>query len=402
MSEPSTPHEAPKHLVFFERAGDARLAFKRFQAGGEEYYHGERRTVQLKIDLARRFGRATVITAVGKPWDEPLTDDLRSVGLGGSPENFESAAFAWLRDNPPTHMILGPELSVLEWAADHGISVLPNFAHTFFNPPATSNPVLWLRRRVGRWIGLRRFARALRRLDPERLLNHNEVAAADLRRLAPRPERVCAIEMMDLTPLENRRERSLSAGGQRTVFYCGRTSVEKGFHDLVAACGMLLREGLDLKLTVCGGADPADMAKLAQNHGLGDRLDWRGACVRSEVQRLLDASTVAVVPSRLLYPEGMPLTLFEPLGMGVPLVASNHRAWARLRDGEEFLVHRAGDPASLASALRRALTDADLYATLSRMGPAAFRRIRSADMLVDQQRAWAKEVLARGRATPAG
>ena len=80
MSEASQPD---RHLVFFERAGDARAAFGRADAGGDEYHQGERRTVELKRDLAERFGRATVVTATGgEAWDQRLTPHLRAVGLG--------------------------------------------------------------------------------------------------------------------------------------------------------------------------------------------------------------------------------------------------------------------------------------------------------------------------------
>lgn len=398
--DPNRPDEP--HLVFFERAGDARSAFHRWAASGEEWYHGERRSVQVKRDLAERFGRATVLTATGEQaWDEPLTPHLRAVGFGKTPENFGPSAIAWLDAARPTHLVVGPELLILEWAADRGVEVLPNFANTFFNPPGTANPVVWLRRRLGRWRGSRRFARVLRRLDPLRLLNHNQVAAEDLRRLAPRPERVEEVELMDTTPLERARVRTASAATASDepamIFYCGRTAPAKGFFDLMEACGILLREGLKLRLVVCGGGDEALIEGARLRHGLGDRFDWQGPRERSEVCALLDRADVAVVPSRHAYPEGLPLTLLEPLGMGVPLVASDHRSWARLRDGEEFLRHRAGDPASLARALRRALLDPALRERLSRNGPAAFERIRCRNMVGDAQRAWAEDVLAAAR-----
>ena len=194
-------------------------------------------------------------------------------------------------------MVLGPELSVLEWVADHRVEVLPDFAHTFFNRPETRNPLVQARKLLGRWRGTRRFARVLARLDPAMLLNHNLVAAEDLRRLAPRPERVRAFEVIDLTPLERARERTLPGAGPRTVFYCGRATREKGVPDLIEACGHLAREGLDLRLVVCGSGDADAAAALAARTGLGDRLDWRGSCARGEVEHLLDTATVAAVPS---------------------------------------------------------------------------------------------------------
>ena len=394
-----------RHLVFFERAGDARAAFHRAAAGGEEYYHGERRTVTLKRELAERFGRATVITATGaESWDEGLTPHLRAVGLGCGHTSFEPAAKAWLNAHPPTHLIVGPEPGVLEWAAGRTprVEVLPNFAHTFFNPASGPNPLVRLRRGLLARRERRRFAATLRRLDPALLLNHNQVAAEDLRRLAPRPERVSAFEVIDETPLDRARERTLPESGPLRVFFCGRTDPDKGLPELIHACGTLAKERYEVRLVVCGGGDEAAARALATAAGLSDGLDWRGPSPRSEVLRQLELATIAAVPSWPSCPEGLPLTLMEPLGMGVPVVASNHRVWARLREDEEVVRHRGSRPAGVADALRRVLADPALYARLSRNGPDAFRRLRSAEMLADAHRRWADAVLGPAAATDAG
>lgn len=395
MSQPPpTPHPdaGGLHLVFFERAGDARAAFERARTGGEEYYHGEQRAVALKRELAGRFGRATVVTATGGGgWDERLTPRLRAVGLGRGHADFEPAARAWLDADPPTHLIVGPEPGILEWAAGRRprVEVLPNFAHTFFNPPAGASPLARLRRRLAGERDRRRFAAALRRLDPLLLLNHNLVAAEDLRRLAPRPERVSAFEVVDETPLRRARERALDPGQPPRVFFCGRTDPDKGLSELIQACGLLTREGLAPRLVVCGAGDGAAAQALADASGLGGGLEWRGPSPRSEVIEQLERAAVAAVPSWPSCPEGLPLTLMEPLGMGVPVVASGHRAWARLREGEQVVRHRGSEPAAIASALRSVLADPALHARLSRNGPDAFRGLRCPEMLADAQRRWA-------------
>ncbi len=233
----------------------------------------------------------------------------------------------------------------------------------------------------------------LRRLDPALLLNHNLVAADDLRRLAPRPERVRAFEVMDETPLERGRERTLPAGETLGVFYCGRVSALKGVPELIEACGKLRRKGPDLRLTICGGGDVSAMRVLAESTGLGDRFEWLGPSPHAEVERQLERAAVAAVPSRPTCPEGLPLTIMEPLGIGLPVVASDHRVWARLRAGEDLAIHRGGDMEDLTRVLERVLTDADLYARLSRNAPIAFRGLRCPDMLADLQREWAAAVL---------
>jgi glycosyltransferase involved in cell wall biosynthesis len=68
-----------------------------------------------------------------------------------------------------------------------------------------------------------------------------------------------------------------------------------------------------------------------------------------------------------------PVTWDEPWGLvpieamahGVPVVASGRGGSAEyLRDGENALLHRAGDPASLAAALRRLAESPELRARL--------------------------------------
>ncbi len=395
--------ESDLHLVFLEWAGDPRAAFERTAAGGDEHYHGERRAVALKKELAERFGRATVVTVCGaESWSVGLTPHLRSVGLGAAGgDAADAAAVAWLGADPPTHLVTGSELAPLAWAAARSpsarVEVFPVFASTFFNPPSARSPLRRLRERLGlaryRW----RVGRALARLDPAMLMNHNLVATEDLRRLAPRPERVRAYEVMDETPLERARERLLPTDGTLGVFYCGRVSALKGVTDLVEACGTLRRGGLDLRLTICGGGDEAAMSNLAAGCGLGDRFEWLGPSPHAEVERQLERAAVAAVPSRPSCPEGLPLTMMEPLGIGLPVVASDHRVWARLSDGEEVATHRGGDATDLARVLGRVLTEPDLYARLSRNGPTAFRRLRCPEMLADLQRAWADEVLPAAR-----
>jgi glycosyltransferase involved in cell wall biosynthesis len=67
-------------------------------------------------------------------------------------------------------------------------------------------------------------------------------------------------------------------------------------------------------------------------------------------------SVCAVVPSVWL--EAFGLVATEAMASGVPVVAANHGALSELvRDGVTGLLHRPGDPESLARCLRRIVAD---------------------------------------------
>jgi glycosyltransferase involved in cell wall biosynthesis len=96
---------------------------------------------------------------------------------------------------------------------------------------------------------------------------------------------------------------------------------------------------------------------------LPDRTRWTEALPTEGVARALDAATVLVLPSRS---EGMGRVLVEAFCRGRPVVASRVGGIVDLvRDGENGLLVLPQDPAALADALCRLLTDTALAERLA-------------------------------------
>lgn len=75
---------------------------------------------------------------------------------------------------------------------------------------------------------------------------------------------------------------------------------------------------------------------------------------------------LVVIPSRTGYPEGFPLTMFEAIASRTPIVCSDHPMFREVMvDGRNASVFVSEDPRSCAEAIRRTLSDPQLYTNLS-------------------------------------
>jgi glycosyltransferase involved in cell wall biosynthesis len=134
------------------------------------------------------------------------------------------------------------------------------------------------------------------------------------------------------------------------VLFLGRLTEEKGVRQLMAAWDTA---DLPVPLVIAGAGPLADEV-TAWAAGRDD-VHYLGLRDRAECQALTARAVAVVAPSTWL--ETFGLVVVEAMAAGVPAVASAHGAFVELvDDGETGLLHRPGDPASLADALR-AITD---------------------------------------------
>ncbi len=109
------------------------------------------------------------------------------------------------------------------------------------------------------------------------------------------------------------------------VLYAGRIDREKGVDVLVRAFVALASRHPQCRLVVVGsaslGADPKDSERYAAELRVlaeGTPVSWIAG--RRDVVSLIQAADVAAVPS--LWPEPLSRSVMEPLGCGVPVVAT--------------------------------------------------------------------------------
>ena len=177
-----------------------------------------------------------------------------------------------------------------------------------------------------------------------------------------RPERVhLSPNGVDLTRFAPT-ARGPSRNGR--ILYIGRLSEEKNLSTLVKAVAAL--QGRVQSEVVMIGSGPLRARLEAEARAAGVRAAFPGVVEHHLLPGWLREADAFVLPS---FTEGHPKVLLEAMAAGVPCVASDCPGnRALVRDGETGLLFDPRDPASLAAALERVLSDEALASALGHAG----------------------------------
>ncbi|MEX0368484.1 MAG: glycosyltransferase family 4 protein [Ruegeria sp.] len=148
----------------------------------------------------------------------------------------------------------------------------------------------------------------------------------------------------------------------------GRLVEKKGFDRLIDALALLPTE-MDWHWTHIGGGALADtMQRRADDHGLGDRITWRGACDQPAVIEAMRNADLFVLPSRVAADgdrDGLPNVLMEAASQKLPILSTPVSAIPEfITDGVHGLL-TDDHPESLAAAMRRIAEDPALGPALA-------------------------------------
>lgn len=143
----------------------------------------------------------------------------------------------------------------------------------------------------------------------------------------------------------------------------GRLIPAKGFDVALRAFAALIPQYPHARFTIAGdGASRDELVALAKDLGIAERVEFTGWIEPDDVPRLINESTVVVMPSRR---EGMPIVAVQAAMMARPIVATPVGGLPEVvLDGETGLLVPAEDSAALAAALRTLLDDPPRAATL--------------------------------------
>ena len=165
------------------------------------------------------------------------------------------------------------------------------------------------------------------------------------------------------TPEEIAAARSeLGAGpGDTAIGTVTRLHDSKGNSYLVEAAALVLKERPNARFFLVGeGPLRADLQAQAAALGLGDRFVFHGFA--RDVAAVVSAFDLSVFPSLW---EGTPLTVFEALAMGKPILATDADGLLDvLTDGSDALIVPKRDAAALARGVIRLIDDPALRARL--------------------------------------
>lgn len=209
-------------------------------------------------------------------------------------------------------------------------------------------------------------------------------------------------------------ERDLGAGpaehhesGSQTILYYGRLQLLKGVVDLVDAAQMLMEQGRDVRLRLIGGDTLTGpfgrsmlehLKKRIEPRHAG-RITFEGPRPRAELARAIRGAAVCCFPSHW---ESFSMACLEAMALGAVTVVADGGSLPELVDpGRTGLVARAGDPASLATALERALSDPALRESAAKLGPSRAHELSHDEHIVDKLVALVEQARARSTAQTA-
>jgi len=350
-------------LMIFQH-GDFAEAWTRFRRSSEEFYGGQRYSVEVVGGLSEARP-VTVVCCAPRAHDEQLAPGLRSIGL------LRDQAYDFARLRALTAEI-APALGICRAVArpalaamlGRGVPVLPLLADGLENDGLRA---LWRNLRLARLL--------MHPLVPG-VCNHSLNATRSLHRAIRYPR--ARLAPWDWAPLEADAapRRAPPAGRPFTIFYAGAIVEAKGVGDCLAALALLRGRGIDVRMSFAGRGEVEAMQAQARRLGVAELATFLGPRPSAEVQALMRSHDAVAVPSRRSYPEGLPKTLLEGLAARGATIVSDHPAFAdRVRDGRDVAMFAGGDPAALADAVARLRADPALYETLSRAAPAALARM---------------------------
>lgn len=177
-------------------------------------------------------------------------------------------------------------------------------------------------------------------------------------------------------------EASVSPGsGTGGALLClGVVAEHKGQDILVAALGEVGAVG-DWSCTIAGSAGDDGFAAAVAAHaagaGVGERIRWTGVLDAEALEAEYRRTDLLVAPSRT---ESYGIAVGDALRRGIPVIASRVGGVPEAaRPADAGILVPPGDPAALAAALRRWMTEPDLRARMTSAARAAGPRRRGWD-----------------------
>jgi glycosyltransferase involved in cell wall biosynthesis len=159
-------------------------------------------------------------------------------------------------------------------------------------------------------------------------------------------------------------EKLRPAGGVRFL-YVGRLAPEKDLPALLKAFSRIAIDYPDARLRLVGsGPLLSELAKQADQEGVGDKIQFAGILSREEAREAMRESDVFVLPSRF---ESMSYTLLEAMACGLACIATDVGGNGELlASGKAGILVSARSALALESAMRSVAASQPLRDRLGR------------------------------------
>ena len=174
-------------------------------------------------------------------------------------------------------------------------------------------------------------------------------------------------------------KKSYAAGETVKIVHVGRFNEQKNHGRLLRAFEMLLSQYPNCRLNLVGDGERMESVKaLAAELGIGETVTFLGS--QSNVYPFLQEADVFVLPSDY---EGMPMTIIEAMGTGLPIVATAVGGVPDMMENEISGLLVPCEEEAVAQAMARLVSDASLREKLGRKAKADSTRF-SAEYMAEQ------------------
>ena len=138
------------------------------------------------------------------------------------------------------------------------------------------------------------------------------------------------------------------------VLFLGAINQMKGCYDMVDVTKRIAEVVPDIKMVVAGAGEIEQVKSKAIAEGVAEHFAFPGWVRGEQKEKLLKESDVFFLPS---YTEGMPMSVLDAMGYGLPIVASNVGGIPRIvHEGENGFMREPGDTAGFAEAIIQIMT----------------------------------------------
>ncbi len=337
-------------------AGDFIDVLRRYDEGRKQSYQTHNEVARLIHDLLAANQRVNVYSFVTQERREQrLADGSRIVSLGAKDFSAEGLLRATVAaDNVDAIVVHFPNPELLRAAAATTSRVIVVMANSYNRTGFKSM--------LGKW----KLITLLNNSRFELVSNHCLPSTEHLARIGVKRNKLIAWDIAHPFDPVSYTPKQLARRQRFKSIYAGSIIESKGITDLIRAIALLREQGTEVHCSLAGRGEIDAMRALGSTLGVADLLSFVGVIDNTEVFNRMAAADLILVPSRIDYPEGFPLVLFEAIASRTPIVCSNHPMFRDvLVDGRNASVFSAGDYRSFAGAIRRTLMHPSLYATLS-------------------------------------
>ncbi|WP_293883620.1 glycosyltransferase [Sphingomonas sp.] len=367
-----------KRILFVQPGGDYRAAYHRLIETGTETYYGHRYVLSILEALLAEGEVAMMCCRTEERYVDVLPNGVTVIGAAAHPRKGAADIRRQMAAWNPTHVVvLGPMSPLIRWAIRTNRRVICQLADSF------NYGMLTLLRKHGL------LARLLNDRRVEWVTNHGVNACRSLAGIGVDPDKIIAWDYPHVRRPDDLPPRTDGGTGGKGLLYVGTIQPDKGVGDVIDAIAELRRRGTPARLRIVGAGQVDRFRALAEQRGVAGDVDFLGLVTNADVFALMREASAIVVPSRHVYPEGLPLTIYEALCARTPIIASDHPMFSgHLVHRKSALVFRAGQATELADQFTDLLSDPDLYARLSESAPETWRRMQNPVKWGDVIRYW--------------